>query len=127
MEIGLWLFMLLMALLIPAIMAAFGVVCQKDPPQNINSWYGYRTRRSMASQEAWDFAHRYFGRLWFILGLILLPLSVIPMFFLLGKSVGTIGNASLVIMAVQLLFLIIPIFPTERALKKYFDRFGFRR
>ena len=97
------------------------------PPKDINSFYGYRTSMSMKSRETWDFAHRYFGRLWFILGLMLLPLSAAAMLFLLGESVKAIGNASLIIMAFQLLFLIIPIFPTERALKKNFDRFGFRR
>jgi len=30
----------------------------KRPPKKINHWYGYRTRRSMANQEIWDFANR---------------------------------------------------------------------
>ena len=125
--LGYWLFMLAISLLIPLTMIIFGRHFMSNPPKDINSFYGYRTSMSMKSWETWDFAHRYFGKLWFILGLILMPLSVIPMFFLLGKSVETIGNASLVIMAVQLFFLIVPIFPTEAALKNNFDQFGFRR
>lgn len=125
--LGYWLFMLAVSLLIPLTMIIFGRHFMSNPPKDINSFYGYRTSMSMKSRETWDFAHRYFGKLWFILGLVLLPLSVIPMFFLLGKSVETIGNASLVIMGIQLLFLVAPIIPTEVALKKNFDQFGSRR
>ena len=125
--LGYWLFMLAVSLVIPLTMIIFGRHFMHSPPKEINGSYGYRTSMSMKSRETWDFAHRYFGRLWFILGLILLPLSAAAMLFLLGESVKAIGNSSLIIMGVQLLFLIIPIFPTERALKKNFDRFGFRR
>lgn len=125
--LGYWLFMLAVSLVIPLTMIIFGRHFMHSPPKEINGSYGYRTSMSMKSRETWDFAHRYFGRLWFILGLILLPLSAAAMLFLLGESVKAIGNSSLIIMAFQLLFLIIPIFPTERALKKNFDRFGFRR
>lgn len=124
---GYWLFMLAVSLVIPLTMMIFGRHFMHNPPKEINGSYGYRTSMSMKSRETWDFAHRYFGRLWFILGLMLLPLSAAAMLFLLGESVKAIGNSSLIIMGVQLLFLIIPIFPTERALKKNFDRFGFRR
>lgn len=125
--LGYWLFMLAVSLLMPLTMIIFGRHFMHNPPKDINSSYGYRTSMSMKSRETWDFAHRYFGRLWFILGLILLPLSLAAMLFLLGKGVGAIGNASLVIMGVQLVFLVVPIFPTEAALKKNFDQFGFRR
>ena len=124
---GYWLYMLAVSLVIPLTMIIFGRHFMHSPPKEINGSYGYRTSMSMKSRETWDFAHRYFGRLWFILGLILLPLSAAAMLFLLGESVKAIGNSSLIIMAFQLLFLIIPIFPTERALKKNFDQFGFRR
>lgn len=125
--LGYWLFMLAVSLVIPLTMIIFGRHFMHSPPKEINGSYGYRTSMSMKSRETWDFAHRYFGRLWYILGLVLLPLSLIPMFFLLGKSVEATGNFSLVIMGVQLVFLVVPIFPTERALKKNFDQFGFRR
>ena len=124
---GYWLYMLGVCLVIPLTMMIFGRHFMHNPPKDINGSYGYRTSMSMKSRETWDFAHRYFGRLWFILGLILLPLSAAAMLFLLGESVKAIGNSSLIIMAFQLLFLIVPIFPTERALKKNFDQFGFRR
>ena len=75
--------MLCMVILMPVTMIIFGRCWQKRPPRKINDLYGYRTAMSMKSQETWDFAHRYFGKLWFILGLILLPLSAAAMLFLL--------------------------------------------
>jgi uncharacterized membrane protein len=36
-----------------------GFVFKRFPPKKINYWYGYRTPRSMRSQEAWDCANLY--------------------------------------------------------------------
>lgn len=72
---GFWIFCLAMNLLLPVIMLFFGRCFQRKPPETINGVYGYRTARSMKSQQTWDFAHRYCGRLWFRLRLILLPVS----------------------------------------------------
>lgn len=53
-----------MTLVLSATMIGFGRLFQKNPPQEINSLYGYRTARSMKNRETWDFAHHYIGRLW---------------------------------------------------------------
>lgn len=83
---GFWIYMLLMCLLIPAIMLLFGIRFSKRAPKDINYIFGYRTSRSMKSKESWEFAHKYIGRIWFICGLVLLPLSVIPMLLQLVKA-----------------------------------------
>ena len=126
MEISLWLFMLLMVLLIPVIMAAFGVVCQKNPPQSINSWYGYRTRRSMASQEAWDFAHCVCGRIWRRCGAVMLPVSVLLLLPVFGRDAAVVCIWACALVTVQCVVLIATIFPVERALKRNFDLSGHR-
>ena len=74
---GFWLFCTVMDLLVPAVMLFFGRRFQTKPPRTINALYGYRTARSMASQEAWDFAHRTCGRLWVRMGAALLALAVL--------------------------------------------------
>ena len=56
-----------------------------------------------------------------------MPLSVIPMWFVLGKDKDTVGNLGAAISMLQVVFLIVPIFPTERALNKTFDKKGNRR
>ena len=88
---GFWVFCLAMDLLIPAMMLLLGRRFLTKPPRTINGTYGYRTRRSMKSQAAWDFAHRTCGRLWSRLGLVMLPLSALVMLPVLGADTGTVG------------------------------------
>ena len=116
-----------MDLLIPLIMVGFGKRFMTKPPKNINVLFGYRTTMSIKNKDTWVFAHRYFGRLWFICGLVLIPLSVIPLIFVINKGIVVIGHVGAIICAVQLVPLIGAVFPTEAALKKTFNCDGFRR
>lgn len=117
---GFWIFMLWMNLLLPIMMLLFGWIFLKHPPKDINSVYGYRTSRSKASQEAWDFAHHYFGKWWFYGGFAVAVVSIVGMLPLLGKSVDVIGTYGAVIEMVELVLMLLPIWPTELALKKKF-------
>lgn len=124
---GFWIFMFTMDLLIPCTMIVFGKSFLKNAPKEINAVFGYRTTMSMKNRNTWEFAHKYCGKIWYICGLVLLPLSIIPMFFVIGKSKDTIGTLGGILCAIQLIPLIGSIFPTEVALKKNFDRNGNRR
>ena len=89
--------MLICDLLIPVIMLFFGYHWQKNPPKEINTGYGYRTRRSMSSQKAWNFAHTFFGELWIKLGWVTLAVTfavMVPLaFFTLEvEPVGIVGG-----------------------------------
>ena len=116
--------MLLVILIIPLLMVGFGLLLMKNPPKKINSVYGYRTRRSVRSQDTWDFAHYYFGKLWRVCGLGSIPISLIPICLVLGKSEQVISVAGLIVLGIQTLLLLVTILLTERALKKNFDEFG---
>ncbi|QOI97015.1 MAG: SdpI family protein [Flammeovirgaceae bacterium] len=48
-----------MHLMLGPLMLVLSFLFKQFPPKKINHWYGYRTPRSMRSQEAWDFANRY--------------------------------------------------------------------
>ena len=124
---GFWIFMLLMNLLIPLIMVLFGVIFSKKAPKNINYFFGYRTERSMKSEETWVFAHKYLGRLWLIIGAVMLLVSVGVMLAILGASETVISAVGTGFCFVQLAGLIIPVFPTEKALEKNFDKQGNRK
>lgn len=121
---GFWIFMLFMDLLIPLLMIGLGKLLAKHPPKRINGVSGYRTKRSMKTQETWEFAHRYFGNLWFRLGLVLIPLSVLPLIFVYGKDIELIGIVGAVVTLFEIVPMIVPVFPTERALKENFDEYG---
>lgn len=121
---GFWIFMLFMDLLIPLLMVGLGKLFIKHPPKRINGIYGYRTKRSMKTQETWEFAHRYFGNLWFRLGLVLIPLSVLPLIFVYGKDIELIGIVGAAVTLFEIVPMILPVFSTERALKENFDEYG---
>lgn len=124
---GFWIFMLVMVLLIPLSMLLLGRYFIKTSPAKINYIFGYRTSMSMKNQDTWQFAHHHFGKTWYICGLVLTPLSVLGMLPTLGKGSSAVGTAGTVLCTLQLLPLLLSIIPTERALRKTFDKDGNRR
>ena len=123
-----WAFMLVVNLLIPFTMIGFGHYFIKSAgPKEINAVFGYRTSMSMKNKDTWEFAHLYCGKLWRVIGWIMLPLSVLAMLTVAGKEIGTIGIFGGVLMVAQCVFLTVPIIPTEIALRKRFDQNGNRR
>ena len=79
-----WFFMTVSNLILPVLMIVLGKVFMKKPPKQINGFYGYRTRRSMKNQAAWDFSHLYCGKLWRKMGWFMLPVSTTVMFLVIG-------------------------------------------
>ena len=82
---------------------------------------------SMKNKDTWVFAHKYCGKIWCITGLIMLPISVVLMLLVFGKSENTVGTVGAIICFVQLIPLMATIIPTECALKKTFDKDGNRK
>ena len=126
-DIFFWLFMFLGMLLIPGIMIFFGNKFQNEAPKNINWAYGYRSERSIKNRDTWVFAHKNIGGLWKSWGIALTPISIIPLFFVLGRDVETVGNLCIALMCLQLAALTIPIFIVESRLKRTFDKYGRRK
>lgn len=124
---GFWIFMTLCNLMIPTLMIVIGVIFKKHPPKTINGIYGYRTTMSMKNMDTWNFAHLYCGKLWWKIGWCMLPVSVLLMMPVLGKSTDTMGTWGGIIEAVQCFFLFITIFLVERALGRTFDKNGQRK
>ena len=122
-----WMFMLLVDLMIPLSMLGFGNYFLRKAPKEINAVFGYRTTMSMKNRDTWEFAHKYCGRLWVRCGCVLLPLSVLPLLLVLGRDADTVGTVGGFICFLQLVPLIGSILPTERALKRTFDKNGIRR
>lgn len=62
-----------------AIIAITGLYLKVNPPKKINRMIGYRTKRSMDSQAAWDFAQVYSSGLlltWSLAGMVGLALQL---------------------------------------------------
>ena len=115
-----WLFTLAAALLIPACMLYLGRRFHTRPPRNINMGYGYRSHRSMQSQEAWDFAQVYSGRFWVRAGRPVLAVSLVWMLLLFDRDIGTVGTSAVVLMGIQMLPFLAVIPATERVLRRKF-------
>lgn len=121
--------MFVMNLLIPLVMIIYGRVFEKKPPKIARSKFafGYRTVMSMRNEETWEYAHRFFGKLWFRFGIAVGLISIIVLFFFIGKDKDTVGFAGMIICYVQLVAMLLPVIPTELALRRRFDKYGNRR
>lgn len=98
-----------------------GIYCQKSFPKEINSAIGYRTKRSMASQEAWEYSNKRITELWIKEGIIMLFPSVIITLiitFMISPDVGV--YAATVIELVEVALIFIPVAIIEKELKKQF-------
>ncbi len=111
--------------IIPLIMIFFGLLFTFKPPRKINYFYGYRTNMSMKNEETWFFAHKFLGKLWAIYGILMA--FIITVILLIINNVYILERFSDKICILEIIFLILPIIFTERALKKVFDKTGKRK
>ncbi len=118
-------FALIMSVLgLPLMMAAVGgIYAGGGAPKRINRISGYRTKRSMESQKAWDFAQKFIGRVWLISGLIMLPLTAV-LALILRKIEVSFAAICLISVGVNALVMIAGICLTEAALKRNFGENG---
>lgn len=86
------------------------------PPKKINALYGYRTKRSMASQEAWDFAQAYSSELMVRAGQMMAIAAVVWLFIPQMSPILEILLGISTTMAVCVFLLV----DTEKALKQKF-------
>ena len=119
-----WWFIFLCDLLVPVIMFIGGIIMSRHCPSHINGLLGYRTARSMKNMETWKFAHEYCGIIWRKVGLIALIISVLVHLPFYHSNEDVIGILSLVVVLIQTIVLIIPIYLTEMALERTFDEEG---
>lgn len=87
------------------------LLIKRFPPRKINAFYGYRTRRSMQSQKAWDEANAYSSRGLIVVAVCLSFIQLIT-YFLLGFE-----TSFLVCSGVLVIGLFAMMFFTERHLK----------
>jgi len=124
---GFWIFMFAVNLLIPLVMVIFGAIFIKTAPKKINFLFGYRTERSMKNEDTWKFAHTYLGKLWLIIGAAMLLVSAVVMFLIMRASETVVSAVGTGLCFLELAGLVAPIFPTESALEKTFDKNGNRK
>ena len=117
---GFWWYLFACNLLIPVVMIVAGRWMWRHGPKKRNCFRGYRTRRSMKNAETWTFAQVYCGRLWWRLGWLLVIPTVLAQLPFRKREAAVVETCSVVLVSIQLVLLVLTIFPTERALKKKF-------
>jgi len=111
---------------LPLLMLVFGLFTRIGLPKRVNWFVGYRTPLACKNQDTWAFAHRYWGKLMIVFGLILTVLAIVGLPLLARDTLDP--TLFLTISAVAtLLSVLLTIIPTEIALRKEFDKDGQRR
>lgn len=87
------------------------------PPKKINGFYGYRTSRSMNSQDAWEFSQVYSSKIMVVLGLLYTFLGVTSLF--IPKQEDTIGGVVSIVIIMSGVFYMF--YKTEKKLAKKFE------
>jgi uncharacterized membrane protein len=111
--------MFLPQLIISVVFMLGGFLMMKYPPKKINPIYGYRTGRSMKTQEAWDFAQRVSARRMLLSGGAGLLLFITATAMQFNEGVHTIFMIATLVLTIVYLF-----YSVERDLKKKFPDIG---
>jgi len=114
-------------MLLPSIMIILGMIFSKTPPKKMNKIAGYRTEKSMKSQETWDFANRYAGKLFIKWGSILLIFSILIPFMVRNALEDIQALLVVALVVLQTVIICFTIIPVEKALKENFDEQGLKR
>lgn len=101
------------------IVCATGYYLKDNPPKKINKVIGYRTKRSMNSQDAWDFAQLYSSKLLFTWSAAAIVGILAHIILTDTPSLGSIVASST---AVLVLIIIGVIYYTEKELKLRFKK-----
>ena len=109
--------MVYVSFIIPLLMVLTGYLMYKYPPKKINFFVGYRTFSSMKNKEMWDFAHKYCGKVWMLLGLIMIILTFLLSILVWLKVINFTENILLVVVFAQIGMLLLSIFIVENKLK----------
>ncbi|MBY8963335.1 SdpI family protein [Flavobacterium sp. D11R37] len=103
------------AFLVGVILLASALLMILFSPRGINYLYGYRTSRSMKSQQAWDFAQRCSSVKMLWVSMVLLITGIINVLFIENQEFIVISGVALLILGAVYIF-----YATEKALKTKF-------
>ena len=94
-----------------------GYIYKIRPPKEINHLYGYRTRRSMKSQQIWDYANKIGAQAMIYAGIITCVSGLIPLFI-------DWEHAHFISLFVMLISILGTMLYCEKQLDQNFDKDG---
>lgn len=108
-------------LVVGPLLLAFAILFKVFPPKKINALYGYRTNRSMKSQQAWDAANQYANDLMMWVAIITV-IAQVCLHFLFPRAVAILTSCG-----IMTVLLVVSLFVVENFLKRNFDENGVRK
>ena len=120
-----FLFLSVCSLLVPLSMIVLVYIWKDNPPKNRQGASGYRTTMSTINDETWNYAHKCWGRINLVLGIILAILSICVL--ILMKDNNHFAIISICLVLLQLGIMILTIIPTEFLLHKHFTKQGMKK
>lgn len=94
-----------------------GYLYQRFPPKKINYIYGYRTKRSMANQQVWDYANSLGAKMIIRVGWLVLAVGLISYYLLPEHSL-------IITVSALIIFLLGSLYYSEKELDRHFDKHG---
>ncbi|WP_370086327.1 SdpI family protein [Ekhidna sp.] len=113
--------MILSNLAVGPLLLAFAILFKVFPPKKINALYGYRTPRSMKSQESWNAANQYANDLMMWVAIITIIFQI-GLHFLFPRAVAILTSCG-----IMTALLVGSLFVVENFLKRNFDENGVRK
>lgn len=118
-------FLFICSLLVPLFMVIAGRKWSENPPTDINGTSGYRTTMSRLNQDTWNYAHKYWGRLNYILGIILIIVCTVILIFI--KNNSDFESRVTYMVFNQIGIMVLTMIPTEIKLNQIFTKRGTRK
>ena len=103
--------------LIPLLVIIIGLLMYKYPPQKPNWFVGYRSRKSMKNEKIWKEANQYCGKIWMLMGLIMVFVSILLFLLDLFSMVNFSEPLLSTLVLVQTAIIILPIFIVEKSIE----------
>lgn len=120
-----FIFLSVCSLLVPLSMLILGYKWRKNPPKDRQGLSGYRTTMSRLNDNTWKCAHKYWGNINLVLGIILVIVTITVL--ILTKNHADFEIIITYLVFIQIGVMTLTIIPTEFLLHKYFTKQGTKK
>jgi len=107
-------------IIVPLLMVVVGIRFLKFQPK-LKGVFGLRIDCAMTNEETWNFAHKYGGKLWIVLGIIMSVVIVLCMLIAININELIVGIIALIISMIELLVFIFSFSIIKKNIKKKFN------
>lgn len=120
-------FLSVCSLLVPLSMILLGHKWKENPPKDRYGFSGYRTTMSRLNDDTWKYAHKYWGKINFVLGIILAVITICILLFSSKHAVADFEMMVTYLVFIQMGAMALTIIPTEILLHKNFTKEGVKK